>query len=980
MDIRNFFGGGGGGSTKKKSNGSASSKKTKKPAVPTKDTTMTKNNLSAEKKSPPKKTTIEPKEPEVDAKKKPSNQIKRRSIKVESDSDTDSEPNLKTKHTDNDTTMKVSKDKSDTPVKSEPIEDSKNLSIATKRKCEAENGEEGIKDEPGFQAEPTTPKAEPIPSPPKRRKTATPKQKKEAKRDFPKPTESIASYPDPSPGIFDGMTFVFTGVIDDLNREDGMDYVKSYGGRVTTAVSGKTNYLMTGSILEDGRDIEEGSKFKKAASLGDKVHVLKGAGELYGLAKLLDSRKKKEQGNDGNTVSTTNGNGVSSAIKTNPCTKSTPINPYAKPTGGGAIKNPYAKPVAGGTAVSNPYTKKPAVANPYAKSTGSVSNPYAKKEPASPNIEAASEENMSGSTDVNALWADKYAPRHTRMILGNRDIVSKLNIWLAKWEDTFNRTSTGKKQAFNPKTGPFKAALLSGPPGIGKTTTATLVAAESGRQILELNASDARSKKMIESSLAGVTGSQVLSFDAPKRKGQEKKRVIIMDEVDGMGAGDRGGMAELIKVIKLSKVPIICICNDRQNAKVKSLVNYCLDLKFRRPVKSVIARRAVEVGKAEGMMIEPNAAEAVAESCGNDIRQVLNCLQMWGNKKHDNKKVDMTYKAFKTRDNLINKDEMLRVSMFDATRMICEGRKGLTDADEKTQLQSLFKRTDAFFTDYSIMGLLVQQNYLKIGIRPFQQIKARGDTQAEYESLVNLCKGTEAMSDFAVAEHGVRNGDQNWGLLPFCAVMSVKSAYHIGGEAGGFLAGFPEFSSWLGKNSSRGKRDRLLQELGHHMNYKISADKTELRLGYLPVIRDRFVDLLMTKDGDGPKVKEAIEFMDEYGLDRDDIFENIDEFTLDHDTKKFADLESKAKAKFTREYNKGIHKSQALNEEQGLPTRKRKKAAIEDDEGGEEANNEQSDDDGDDEMTEEEIQKIFKRSTKGKNKRSAAKTKKNKKK
>lgn len=42
-----------------------------------------------------------------------------------------------------------------------------------------------------------------------------------------------------------------------------------------------------------------------------------------------------------------------------------------------------------------------------------------------------------------------------------------------------------------------------------------------------------------------------------------QKSVIIMDEVDGVGAGDRGGIAALIKIIKESKTPIICICNDR---------------------------------------------------------------------------------------------------------------------------------------------------------------------------------------------------------------------------------------------------------------------------------------------------------------------------------------------------------------------------------------------------------------------------------
>lgn len=62
-----------------------------------------------------------------------------------------------------------------------------------------------------------------------------------------------------------------------------------------------------------------------------------------------------------------------------------------------------------------------------------------------------------------------------------------------------------------------------------------------------------------------------------------------MDEVDGVGAGDKGGIAALIQIIKDSKTPIICVCNDRQNQKLSSLVNYCLDLKFMKPTTAMIA-------------------------------------------------------------------------------------------------------------------------------------------------------------------------------------------------------------------------------------------------------------------------------------------------------------------------------------------------------------------------------------------------------
>ena len=1010
MDIRNFFGGGGGGSAKKKAVApstksiSKSSRKqdTKKPIVVAKST---KKPPQEEKQETEKKSTIEEKKEFVaPAYKEPKNEndepkAAKKRIVIDFDSDTDddfvSKPKEK-KEVGARSSEKSEKGKrGSTPAKKRKVIDFDSntdddfeptpkakpesarppKSSATKRKIlDIDESDDDYHGEDDFEekATPSTPK--PKKSPKKRK--AVPKKEKSKKMPPIKPSAPIKSYPNPSPGIFDGLTFVFTGVMEALPRDDAIDYIKSYGGRVTTAVSGKTNYLVIGTVLEDGREIEEGSKYKKAIEIGDeKIVILNGEGEFYALAKILDEKKKNEMGtsSDANTFTTETPTPSTSLSMTNPYTKKSPtiLNPYAK--------SPSSVPIA------NPYTKKTAVVNPYTTSSSSnvTNNPYAAKSSSRPTKGSCSGGGRADIDDPNALWADKYAPDTTRMILGNKESVSKLTKWLQTWENTFNRPTKGKKKSFNAKNGPFKAALLSGPPGIGKTTTAQLVVEESGRQVLELNASDARSKKTLEISLGDVTGSQVLSFDAPRkegRKGGVKRRCIIMDEVDGMGAGDRGGMVELVKVIKSSMVPIICICNDRQSQKIKTLATYCLDLRYRRPVKTVIARRAIEVGKAEGMEIEYNAAEAVAESCGNDIRQVLNCLQMWGNKRHKitNKKTDMTYKDYKVRDNLINKDEMLRVTLFDAARMICEGRRGLADTDEKTQLDSFFKRTNAFFSDYALMGLLVHQNYLKIAVKPFLQTKMKGDADAEYQALVDLHRGTEAMSDFAVAEHKVRSGDMNWGLLPLCSILAVKSGYHCGGETGGFLPGFPEFSSWLGKNSSRGKRDRLLQEFGHHMNYKISADKTELRLGYLPAIRDQFVSLMMPNDGNGPNVEEAIGLMDDYGLDRDDIFENIDEFVLDRKAKKFADLDSKTKAAFTREYNKGVHKSQALIEEQGAPTRMRKKIVEEDDEDNEEEDNGDDDGDDDDGLSPDEIKKMFASSKRGK-KKAISKSKKSKK-
>ena len=230
-----------------------------------------------------------------------------------------------------------------------------------------------------------------------------------------------------------------------------------------------------------------------------------------------------------------------------------------------------------------------------------------------------------------------------------------------------------------------------------------------------------------------------------------------MDEVDGMGAGDRSGISELIQIIKKSKVPIICICNDRQSQKLKSLVQYCLDLRYRRPTKSIIARRAIQIARLHSLEIEINAAEALAESCGNDIRQVLNALQMWSSRN----KNTMTYADYNAQKKVINKDESLRVSLFDAAKLIVEGMRGEG---------SFFKRYDAYFVDYSFMGLLVHQNYLKVITPQYLRAKAAKSAKAEEKLLERMSAATDSMSDFELVEGSLR-GEQNWSVSKIVDVI-----------------------------------------------------------------------------------------------------------------------------------------------------------------------------------------------------------------
>jgi replication factor C subunit 1 len=107
-----------------------------------------------------------------------------------------------------------------------------------------------------------------------------------------------------------------------------------------------------------------------------------------------------------------------------------------------------------------------------------------------------------------------------------------------------------------------------------------------------------------------------------------------MDEVDGMaGNEDRGGIAELIALIKESSIPVICMCNDRNHQKMRSLVNHCYDLRFNKPRMEQIKGAMMSVCFKEGIKVEPAALEEIIIGTGNDVRQTLNHLAMYSAKK-----------------------------------------------------------------------------------------------------------------------------------------------------------------------------------------------------------------------------------------------------------------------------------------------------------------------------------------------------------
>lgn len=109
---------------------------------------------------------------------------------------------------------------------------------------------------------------------------------------------------------------------------------------------------------------------------------------------------------------------------------------------------------------------------------------------------------------------DKYKPRTYIELLSDEDVNRYLLHWIRLWDKVvFNRNYVQNKQKkvnsrfrnrkftdektfeeIDSKGFPIqKIALLSGPPGLGKTTLAHLAATHAGYNIVEINASDERS-------------------------------------------------------------------------------------------------------------------------------------------------------------------------------------------------------------------------------------------------------------------------------------------------------------------------------------------------------------------------------------------------------------------------------------------------------------------------------------------------------
>lgn len=533
-----------------------------------------------------------------------------------------------------------------------------------------------------------------------------------------------------------GLSFVFTGVLESLGREEGSRLVKKYGGKVVGAPSSKTSYVVLGGDAGP----------KKLETIAK--HKLKTINEdgLFELIKRLPAN-----GGDGKAA-----------------------EKYAEKQKADEEK------VRAMAAEIDAEEKRQAAELAKAKSSVASRTPQAAST-------AQATPPSSQPASSSELWTTKYAPTSTTMICGNKAPVEKLQNWLRNWH---RNAKFDFKKGGADGSGIYRAVIIHGGPGIGKTTAAHLVAKLEGFDVVETNASDTRSKKLVESSTLGVLDTTSLqgyfSGEGKQVQGEKKNLVLIMDEVDGMSAGDRGGVGAVAAIVKKTKIPIILICNERRLPKMKPFDNITFEIPFRRPTADQIRARLSTICFREGLKIPPPVLDGLIEGTNADIRQVINMLStarldqqgLNFDQGKDMSKAWQKHIILKPWD-IVSK--VLSAQMF-----------------SPSSTATLNDKIELYFNDHEFSYLMLQENYLKT--KPTLAGRYQGKEQ-KLKALELMDNAASGISDGDLVDRMIHGTQQQWSLMPVHAVFSfVRPASFQFGNFSERAA----FTSWLGNNSKQG--------------------------------------------------------------------------------------------------------------------------------------------------------------------------------
>ncbi|KAI0466409.1 hypothetical protein F4859DRAFT_299833 [Xylaria cf. heliscus] len=260
------------------------------------------------------------------------------------------------------------------------------------------------------------------------------------------------------------------------------------------------------------------------------------------------------------------------------------------------------------------------------------------------------------------LWTEKYRARNFMDLVGDDLTNRQVLKWLKRWDPiVFPGVSRsrpairrpGAKAEAEEEKPHRKILMLTGPPGLGKTTLAHVCARQAGYEVMEINASDDRSRDVVKNRIRTSLGTEnVKTVQHSKAQTDKPQKVarpvcVVVDEVDGVvtgsGASGEGGFIKaLMDLITTGEKnaagqdpkmqesarrkkkgddfrqmrPLILICNDVYHPSLRPLRQSSLAeiIHVGKPTVDAVVTRLKSVFEKEGIPCEKDAARKLCEA------------------------------------------------------------------------------------------------------------------------------------------------------------------------------------------------------------------------------------------------------------------------------------------------------------------------------------------------------------------------------